>query len=97
MIKRSLGIAALLVINACSPIDKPSAPQALTYLDYSKAYADAMIVKGRGAYGEKRSPLFASTLDRKTMKIGVQPKIEGIRDGDRYPTGHRNTTSILSP
>ena len=87
MIKHSLAIAALLVINACSTIDKPSAGQALTYLDYSKAYADAMIEKGRDTYGEKHSPLFASILDRKTIKIGAQPEVDGIRSGDRYPTG----------
>jgi hypothetical protein len=74
--------------------------QETNYLDAVKAYADAMIEDGRDVYGEKHSPLFASALDRETMKIGEFPDIAGIRNFDRCTTGsnpmhHQNLYQIL--
>ncbi len=57
------------------------------YLQYVQSYANAMIEKGRDVYGTEHSPLFASALDRSTMRIGEFPSIEGIRAGDRAQTG----------
>jgi hypothetical protein len=59
------------------------------YLDIVRCYADAMIEHGRDVYGEVKSPLFAVTLDRKTMKLPEKPpgNISGIRPGDRTLTG----------
>lgn len=57
------------------------------YLPRVKAYADAMIKDGRDTYGEEKSPLFASALDRKTMKLGSRetftPISLTVRDQDR--------------
>jgi len=53
------------------------------YLAIVKAYADAMINAGRDTYGPEHSPLFASALDRHTMRIGVFEAIPGVREGDR--------------
>lgn len=53
------------------------------YMDIVRAYADAMIKDGRDTYGKEQSPLFASALDRKTMKIGSFGDIPGVRNGDR--------------
>lgn len=53
------------------------------YLDLVKAYADAMIRDGRDTYGSERSPLFASALDRETLRLGTFGGIPGIRDSDR--------------
>lgn len=55
------------------------------YLALTRAYADTMIEKGRDRYGEVRSPLFATTLDRKTGSLFDQMphQIRGIRTGDR--------------
>jgi len=39
------------------------------YLSIVKNYADALIEKGRDDYGSTHSPLFATTLDRKTMRL----------------------------
>jgi len=56
------------------------------YFDLVKAYADAMIAKGRDVYGPEHSPLFASALNRSTMKIGSKvdySSIDGVRTNDR--------------
>jgi len=59
------------------------------YPDYLKiviVYADAMVSEGRDYYGTENSPLFASALNRKTMKIGSKEdykSIEGVRKNDR--------------
>ena len=57
------------------------------YLTIVKAYADAMIKDGRDIYGSEHSPLFASALDRTTMRIGALDTIEGVRKDDRSLTG----------
>lgn len=57
------------------------------YLGIVKAYADAMIKDGRDTYGKEHSPLFASALDRRTMKIGSFEDIPGVRNGDRSLLG----------
>jgi len=59
------------------------------YLAVVKAYADAMMEHGRDVYGPTRSPLFAATLDRKTLKLPETPPsaIQGIRPNDRTLTG----------
>ena len=56
------------------------------YFGAVKAYADAMLSKGRDTYGQEHSPLFAAALDRKTMALGSAKsfgKISGVRGGDR--------------
>lgn len=56
------------------------------YLKIVNAYADAMILEGRDFYGTENSPLFASTLNRKTNKIGSIEdfeSIKGVRKNDR--------------
>lgn len=70
---------------------------AADYLDTVRAYADAMLEHGRDSYGEVKSPAFAATLDRKTMRLPegeAAARIEhisrsnwGIRTGDRTLTG----------
>jgi len=59
------------------------------YLKVVRAYADAMIEHGRDKYGPVHSPLFAATLDRKTLRLpdAPPPGIPGIRAGDRTLTG----------
>jgi hypothetical protein len=55
-------------------------------LEIVKAYADAMIEKGRDTYGDEHSPLFAAALDRSGMKLGSAEsfgKIPGVRENDR--------------
>ncbi len=63
----------------------PNAPRP-DYLGLARAYADAMIGRGRDHYGTEQSPMFASVLDRVTMTpIGEDdlPKLGGIRPQDR--------------
>ena len=52
------------------------------YLAIVKWYADAMIKDGRDTYGPEHSPLFASALDRQTMRMGLFEDIPGVRAGD---------------
>ncbi|MHC4752754.1 MAG: hypothetical protein ACYTFW_23145, partial [Planctomycetota bacterium] len=67
------------------------------YLRIVKAYADTMLRDGRDTYGQTHSPLFATTLDRKTVKIFddaaiaklFQERLDDwanwrIRNADRY-------------
>ncbi|MCK5103899.1 MAG: hypothetical protein KAR17_13840, partial [Cyclobacteriaceae bacterium] len=56
------------------------------YLNIVKVYADAMISEGRDFYGAESTPLFASALNRETMKIGSKEDfgtIKGVRKNDR--------------
>jgi hypothetical protein len=78
----AVGAAALVfAMELCAA--EPESVQHPDYLKMVKAYADAMIKAGRDTYGEEHSPLFASALDRKSMKIGPMPAISGVRNGDR--------------
>lgn len=63
-----------------------TAANAPGYFGAVKAYADAMLSKGRDTYGQEHSPLFAAALDRKTMVLGSAKqfgKISGVREKDR--------------
>ena len=60
------------------------------YLKIVRDYADAMISQGRDSYGIETTPLFASTLNRQTMKIGTMDNyesIKGVRKNDRSIKG----------
>lgn len=67
------------------------------HLAVVRAYVDAMLKHGRDVYGKVHSPLFAVTLDRKTMKLPSGEVLErlsklkreswGIRPHDRMLTG----------
>lgn len=60
------------------------------YVEKVQAYAEAMISEGRDEYGEEKTPLFASVLNRETMQIDtsiVSVKIPGVRWRDRSITG----------
>lgn len=65
------------------------------YLAVVRAYADAMIEKGRDRYGAEHSPLFAAALDREVIGVPEGSRKErllksnppGIRSGDRILSG----------
>jgi hypothetical protein len=59
------------------------------YLTTVRQYADAMLEHGRDRYGRERSPLFASALDRRTLRLPEPPvpKVPGTRSGDRCVSG----------
>lgn len=64
--------------------------QANDFLFTVKNYADALMKNGRDNYGEINSPLFASVLNRETMKIEptiASIEIPGVRERDRSVTG----------
>lgn len=67
-----------------------STSQKPEYLLYVKKYVEYMIVNGRDRYGKETSPLFATTLDRRTGNVfkSNPPKApKGIRDRDRNYRG----------
>ncbi|MCX7886304.1 MAG: hypothetical protein N3B01_03475, partial [Verrucomicrobiae bacterium] len=65
------------------------AQQKTDHLAILRRYADTMIEHGRDRYGTVHSPLFAVTLDRKTLRLPEKPppNISGIRSSDRTLTG----------
>lgn len=71
----------LLGVSSSAQSDTPGQK----YLETVRGYADAMVEHGRDVYGEVQSPVFASALDRETMRIpeDAPPSIEGIRANDR--------------
>jgi len=79
------------------PEAKPSASGGADYLKIVRAYADVLIRHGRDTYGQVHSPLFATTLDRKTLRLpegktlerikGIRREAWGIRPHDRMLTG----------
>jgi len=81
-----VGVTALICTTELRAVE-PEGVQRPDYLELVTAYADAMIKDGRDTYGEEHSPLFASAMDRKSMKIGRFPGIPGVREGDRSLTG----------
>lgn len=85
-------------------------PQRPDYLAVVQRYADAMIRDGRDTYGNERTPMFATTLDRKTLKLFEGDALEkvrsigrggwGIRPSDRSveganPMHHQNLYQVL--
>jgi hypothetical protein len=82
-LSKAINLAFFLCVmtaQGAAPPDKMRRPD---YLGIVKKYADAMIQDGRDTYGKVHSPLFASALDRKTMKIGSLPRIPKVRLSDR--------------
>lgn len=56
------------------------------FLSFVTAYADAILDHGRDIYGEEHSPLFASALNRESLKLGQVEdfgEIQGVRVRDR--------------
>ena len=87
---------ALILFAALAAVPSAAlASESPDYLGMAKAYADAMIKDGRDTYGKEHSPLFASALDRKTMRIGKFPGIPGVRDVDRSLTGSNPQTDAI--
>jgi hypothetical protein len=84
----AVGCVALCFLVAARHVlaEGPDSPDALQIV---RAYADAMIDHGRDVYGPTHSPLFASTLDRRTLRLPETepPPISGIRSNDRTLTG----------
>ena len=87
LLKRMLAtvvcIGSLWLATAGAQAGQRQAGTQPDYLAIVKAYANAMITKGRDVYGSVHSPLFASALDRRTMQIGSFGNIPGVRNGDR--------------
>ena len=81
------GLLVTLRLHATAAVK--ASDDAARYLTIVRRYADAMIEHGRDVYGEVKSPLFAVTLDRKTLRLPEKPpgNISGIRNGDRTLTG----------
>jgi hypothetical protein len=84
----ALSIGAIVIVSATAIfiLSNAGKPQNQHLLAIVKAYADAMIENGRDTYGIEHSPLFASALDRNTMKLGSADyfgSIPGVREGDR--------------
>ncbi len=86
------------------------APRSPDYLATVRAYADAMIERGRDTYGEVHSPLFAGALDRRSGRLLEGEALSrtrrighgawGIRPNDRTLTGanpmhHENLYQVL--
>lgn len=70
----------------------------IDYLGIVKAYADAMIEQGRDTYGKEHSPLFATMLDRKTMRMfseAEQKRLWRIRLDDWENWGIRNRDRVF--
>ncbi len=103
----SVLVAAWLILPGGAAAAERKAPD---YLEVVRAYADALIDHGRDRYGPVRSPLFATTLDRRTLRLCEGDRLAevkdipregwGIRPHDRMPTGansqhHQNLYQVL--
>jgi hypothetical protein len=66
---------------APAPTPAPAQPD---YLRIARQYADVMLAHGRDLEGPARSPLFSTTLDRRTLGLLTSvPPLEGTRPEDR--------------
>ncbi len=92
---KTMGISSLAAIIGWTTLCLASTPaQDGKYYEAAKAYADAMVERGRDTYGDKHSPLFAVALNRQTMKIddfpterNAFPGVKGVRGKDRSMFG----------
>ena len=101
MMKKSANVAGImrigtvcLIFLATSCAVERGRGEVRDYLTRVKAYADAMIKGGRDTYGAIHSPLFASALNRKTMRIGAFEAIAGVRINDRSLGGANPQTDV---
>ena len=101
MMKKSANVAGImrigtvcLIFLATSCAVERGRGEARDYLTRVTAYADAMIKGGRDTYGAVHSPLFASALNRKTMRIGAFDAIAGVRINDRSLGGANPQTDV---
>jgi len=78
-----VAVPAAILAAAALTAASPALARAPDYLEVVTAYAEALLEKGRDTYGEARSPLIASALDRRTYRLGKHKGIPGIRGGDR--------------
>ena len=93
---RTLCLGILLGAAASAGFSQEAVKSA-DYLQIVTAYADAMLERGRDVYGSDQSPLFASALGRKSMRLfegaaleeiaGITRDSWGIRPHDRVLTG----------
>ena len=96
---QAMALGGLLLLGLvggarANPSENPVGP---TLIQVVRAYADALIERGRDRYGPRHSPLFATTLDRKRLamftgeQLGAVRNIAradwGIRPHDRMVTG----------
>ncbi len=72
---------------------KAPAPDLLAVV---RAYADAMIAKGRDRYGTVHSPLFAVTLNRKTMALPEDDTLKALQNLKRESWGIRPHDRMLT-
>jgi len=83
-------LVSCLAIQATMCVADPEEKGQAGYLKVVRAYADAMLEHGRDRYGEESSPLFATTLDRRTMQLFQGEELEKIRSIPREGWDIRN-------
>ena len=71
-------ISAIALCLPCYPADS-------SYLAVVRTFVDTMMTRGTDHYGPVHSPLFAATLDLKTMSL---PKLSGVEELPRNRDGH---------
>jgi hypothetical protein len=79
----AVGLTCMVVIGNVT--DLAAADKQSDYLQMVKSYADTLLEHGRDTYGDVKTPLIASALDRKSLSLITEDlgRIEGIRNGDR--------------
>jgi len=78
------------ILNLVACTNTSNDKESEEFIIHVKKYADALIQYGRDEYGKMSSPLFASALNRKTLKLaqnGEIEEIEGVRVRDRSLAG----------
>ncbi len=70
--------------------------QSADLLGEVRAYADALLEHGRDVYGSEQSPLFASALDRRTLRLFEGARLEAIQNIDREEWGIRSHDRVNS-
>ena len=84
---RVIGFTCLVVLLVVSPdiADGGLAERAkqgdkrqADYLQIVKLYADTLLERGRDTYGKANCPLFATTLDRKTLRMFDEAGLERL-------------------
>ncbi len=86
----------LMIIFTLWGCENKKEEEAGEYLAVVQRYADTMLEHGRDTYGKDPSPLFASALDARTLKLPEGDELKILQDLDPNEWGIRKNDRVLS-
>jgi len=89
-VRYKIVILLVIVLGSCQSVKHPE------YLDHVEKYANALLEHARDTYGNKESPLIASTLIRETLTLPQGDSLEALLSLERESWGIRSHDRMLT-